>query len=66
METMTRKCGRCGKALDLTYHTNNNKTCNICLEKAKENYANNRDIMVQRCKDYRLNNLEKEKARVRL
>ena len=35
-------------------------------KKAKVNYANNRNVMVQRSKDYRLNNLEKEKERVRL
>ena len=54
-----RKCGRCRTILNLTYYKNENLTCNICLEKNKDNYANNRDVMVQRNKDYRLNNLEK-------
>ena len=66
METITRKCGRCRTILDLTNYRRENKTCNICLANAKENYANNRDVMVQRGKYYRLNNLEKEKERHRL
>ena len=66
METITRKCGRCGTVSDLTNYRKKNQTCNICLEKAKDNYANNRDVMIQRNKDYRFNNLEKDKARVRL
>ena len=66
METITRKCGRCGQVLDLTNYRKDNQTCNICLEKAKVNYANNRDVMIQRCEDYRLNNLEKELERKRL
>ena len=63
METITRKCGRCGTVVDLTNYINETKTCIICSEKAKVNYAKNRDVMVQRSRDYRLNNLEKEKER---
>ena len=66
METITRKCGKCRTILDLTNYRRENKTCNICSEKAKEHYANNRDIMVQQSRDYRLNNLEKERERHRL
>ena len=66
METITRKCGRCGTVLDLTNYINENKTCIICSEKAKVKYANTRDVMVQRSRDYKLNNLEKEKERNKL
>ena len=63
METITRKCAKCGKVSELTNYINENKTCVICAEKTKIKYAHNRDVMIQRSKDYRLNNLEKEKAR---
>ena len=66
MENSNRKCGRCRTVLDLTYYRKENKTCNICLEKDKERHANNKDVMVQRGKDYRLKNREKEKERHRL
>jgi hypothetical protein len=61
METIARKCGRCKKPFDLTYYRKEHKNCNICLDKDKERHANNRDVMIQRSKDYRINNLEKEK-----
>jgi hypothetical protein len=59
MENSNRKCGRCKTILDLTYYRKENHNCNICLAKDKDRYVNNRDVMVQRSRDYRLNNLEK-------
>ena len=66
MENITRKCSRCEKVHDATNYTNDNKTCNICTEKAKIYYTENRNVLMQRSKDYRLNNLEKEKERHKL
>jgi tryptophanase len=59
MENSNRKCGRCKTILNLTYYRKENHNCNICLAKDKDRYVNNRDVMVQRSRDYRLNNLEK-------
>ena len=38
----------------------------ICLEKDKDRYANNRDVMPQQNRDYRHNNVEKERLRRKL
>lgn len=66
MENSNRACGSCKTVLTLFFYRKEHKTCNICLEKARINYANNRDVMLQRSKDYRLKNSEKEKERHRL
>jgi ribosomal protein S27AE len=66
METNSRKCIRCGKSLFLNSYKNEKTTCNICLEKGKENYINNREVKLQTYRDYRKNNLEKELERSKL
>jgi hypothetical protein len=58
MENSNRKCVRCSKILESSYYIGELKTCNTCLEKSKEHYANNKQHMLQRSKDYRIKNIE--------
>ena len=66
MEYLRRKCVCCRTLLSLSCYTGDLKTCVSCLEKAKVKYLDNREIILQRCKLYRDNNIEKEKERHRL
>jgi hypothetical protein len=55
----SRKCVRCRKILESIYYIGELNTCNTWLEKSKEQYATNREIMIQRSKGYIIKNNEK-------
>ena len=52
-------CVWCRKLSPLSHHTGDLQTCIICFENAKSKYRDTREIVLNRCKKYRDNNVEK-------
>ena len=59
MEYLRRNCVCCRKLLQSYYTNGDLKTCIICLEKARETYRHNKEIMIIHGKTYKDNNVEK-------
>ena len=61
MEYLRRKCVWCRKLSPLSHHTGDLQTFITCLENAKSKYRDTREIVLNRCKRYRDNNVENNK-----